>query len=124
MIVSTVELTYVPTGSWVRALVTYGLNQDTKRIDFKEVIFVEAGSQNGLLSLLDVTKQPDGINPPWHRSLDESGQPTRPLCGSYDRNLETREIVTIYLLPRDIARIKFTGALKDLLKHPNVREQQ
>lgn len=105
-----VEITYTPTGTELNALVASSEFIEQKE---KKLVYVEGGSQHGMLGLVDVPKNRTG------KMLEG-----KKVKGYYDRDASTRKITTIYLQKKDIFNAAYFGSLEELLKNPNISERK
>ena len=106
LISRTVDIVYRSTGSHLHALVAS--SEFTEQPE-GNLVYVEAGSQHGILSLLHIPKIPASSLP---QRVD--------VDGNYDRDPATRLINVIYLPPEDVIRAAYFGTLDDLMQNPNI----
>lgn len=101
-----VDIVYHPTGTHLHALVA---SSDFTEQTEGNLIYVEGGSQHGMLQLLDIPRElVQGL--PSHKRVD----------GFYDRNRETGKIIKIYLKKEEVIPASYYGTLADLLNNPNI----
>ena len=109
-IVKSVKLIYIPTGTHVQALVASKEFADKPE---GELVYVECGSQHGILNLVEISKEISGNSCLPQRINHE---------GTYDRDSTTREITDIYIDPRDVFDSAYFGNLEELTRvNPNIR---
>lgn len=101
-----VKIVYTPTGSEFSVLVA---SPEATGQNESMLVYVEGGSQHGMLGLWDIpTQRSKGL------------PPQNPVQGLYDRDDKTRQITAVYLKPDDVLKGTYFGTLDDLLKNPNV----
>lgn len=111
-ILVTAGLVYLPTKTWINLLVAPAeFKYEGKKHRFKPhgeeypiLIYLEFGSYDGELSLIDMTKQPENDKPAFHD-----------LIGYYDLNKKKGRIDNIYLNMEDILRAAYPGGMKELI---------
>ena len=95
----------------------YALIPEGGMVDGHPRVYVECGSQHGILQLVDIlqcqrasTLGFDTVN----RYLTNRSGTTPQSHGCYNREIQSRKINTIYLHPEDIHIVGFSGNLDDL----------
>ncbi len=104
-----VGILYIPTGTHLHALVASP--EFTDQLE-GNLVYVEGGSQHGMLGLLNIPKEP-ATGLPQKVNVD----------GYYDRDSATRKITAIYLQEKDVILASYMGTLDDLMQNPNIAER-
>ena len=79
----------------------------------QKLVFVEGGSRNGILRLLDIPLTHAKVLPLHHQ-----------IYAYYDRDEATRDIVLIYIKKEDIQKVAYPGTLEELLSNPNIAKRE
>lgn|GEM_PF-2012075 len=103
-----VGIVYTPTGTELNALVA-----SPEFMEEKELVYVEGGSQHGMLVLCDIPKKRVG-------KLYEQ----KDVKGYYDKDASTRKISAIYLQKKDVFKAAYFGNLEELIRNPNIRKRE
>ena len=108
-ILEIVDIKYIPTGTHLHALI--GPRNPNVQGN-PNLVYVEGGSQHGILGLLDMGREQPNFYPHHHE-----------VNGYYDRDPTTRKITAIYLQEDALFTVNFQGTLDDLMSHPNVKKR-
>ena len=110
------KVIYTPTLTDINVLIPAKEIKDTYE---KDLLYIESGSQHGMLTLIDITKDPyNRYQLPAFRDEKENLIPA-----FYERG-HMRNIMKIWLKEDDVLNVAFHGTFEDLLKHPNIKPYQ
>lgn len=108
------KVMYIPTYTDVNVLIPAKEIKETYK---KDLLYIESGSQNGMLTLIDITKDPyNRYQLPAFRDEKEKLIPAL-----YDMGPE-HNIMKIWLREDDVLNTAFHGTFEDLLEHPNIEQ--
>jgi hypothetical protein len=109
-IIETIKLIYRPTSSHINALI---VDPTFSELDKGVMLYVECGSQHGILSLIDIPQQRAHGLPVFLNGH-----------GAYDRDPIRRTIEAVYLPPDNVIESAYCGTLDELLHNQNITRRR